>query len=206
MNAPSSFRRVRLVDARSAGKPLVDATLYRDFPWTELDDLEVDWAAERSRVAAGVSGAVPLEHEHWDWRNKANSVRAGRHLLVAVEFDGRIQGVMAVVQSPRPARLDSKRVLYVDYVEVAPWNLKVLTSAPQFLGVGTLLIADAVRLSHERGLEGRIGLHSLPQAEAFYSRLTMTNLGPDPYYYDLPYFEFSSQHAYDWLNAIGDVL
>jgi len=38
------------------------------------------------------------------------------------------------------------------------------------MGVGTILIAEAVRPSLEIGLTGRVGLHSLPQAEAFYTR------------------------------------
>ena len=208
MSMPSSFRKVNLIDARAPGKPLVEAELSRDFPFAELDKIESDWADARTGAAAatGAAGLAPLEHAHWDWRNKADSVRAGLHLLVAVEFRWRIQGIMAVLQAVRPARLDSKRLVYVDYVEAAPWNLKAVTSSPQFLGVGTLLIADAVRLSHEKGCEGRIGLHSLPQAEAFYTRLKMTNLGPDQYYYGLPYFEFSSQRASEWLNSIGEVL
>jgi len=74
---------------------------------------------------------------------------------------------------------------------------------PRYVGVGTLLIAEAVRLSVETGLDG-VGLHSLPQAETFYQdRCRMTRLGPDPDYYELTYFEFTGRQAVDWLTANG---
>ena len=94
--------------------------------------------------------------------------------------------------------------MYVDYLESAPWNLKGFSASPRFAGVGTRLIADAVRLSLETGFGGRIGLHSLPQAETFYNRCAMTKVGTDPRYFDLIYFEFTSQQAIDWLTSIGE--
>jgi len=73
------------------------------------------------------------------------------------------------------------------------------------MGVGTILIAEAVRLSLEMGLSGRIGLHSLPRAEAFYkTRCRMTEFGTDPRYFDLTYFEFIGQQATEWLAATGE--
>jgi hypothetical protein len=56
------------------------------------------------------------------------------------------------------------------------------------------------------GLGGLIGLHSLPQAEAFYTRCRMTKVGTDPDYYGLAYFEYVGQQATDWLAAIGEFL
>ena len=57
------------------------------------------------------------------------------------------------------------------------------------LGVGTALLAESVLISYEHGMEGRIGLHSLPQSETFYQHRGMTELGTDPMYYPLRYFE-----------------
>jgi hypothetical protein len=126
-------------------------------------------------------------------------------MLVAVECDGEAQGLMAVLRMPRPARLDGQLV-YVDYLESAPWNLKGFADPPMFVGVGTVLIAEAVRLSLEMGFGGQVGLHSLPQAEAFYTRCRMTRLGPDSSYYDLTYFEYTGQQAADWLGSIGELV
>jgi len=140
-------------------------------PSTRLIDIEEAWKPAREDAAevlarSGEGG----EHGHWDWRNKVGSADWGRHQLVGVECRGEIQGLMAVVPVPRPGALggSDSPVLYIDYVESAPWNLRGLGIRPRFLGIGTVLIAEAVKLSMEKGWRGRIGLHSLPQAEAFY--------------------------------------
>jgi hypothetical protein len=204
MNSASSPRRVRLVDARSPGRPVVAGTIHRGYPASFLDDLERLWSPKRRLQQA--------EHAHWDWRRKAGSVESGEHLLIVVESEGRSdsgpEGVMAVRRQPVPARLPGRSaVVYVDYLESAPWNLKEFAQQPRYLGVGTALMADAVRLSHEQGLGGAVGLHSLPQAEPFYSRrCQMTRLGPDPAYYDLAYFEYTVEQARQWIASLGESL
>lgn len=208
MSTPSSRRTVHLIDARIPARPLIAGDVYRDYPAVELEIIEARWAQARDEAAVAglVHGLTPLEHAHWDWRNKAESVDAGRHMLLAVECDGEAQGLMAVLRRPRPARAGAGQVVYVDYVEAAPWNLKGSTVLPRFFGVGTVLMAEAVRLSLEMGFGGQVGLHSLPQAEEFYSaRCKMSRIGPDPEYFDLAYFEYTSQQATDWLAQIGEV-
>ncbi|MCI0378188.1 MAG: hypothetical protein L0215_11330 [Gemmataceae bacterium] len=206
MSFPSSRRIVKLIDGRAPDRTAVEAYVYRDYPSSELEVIESRWAEAREQSAkAGLAaGLAPLEHSHWDWRNKADSVEAGRHMLVAVECAGEPQGIMAVLRMPQPSKLSEEHLVYVDYVESAPWNLKVSDGSPRFLGVGTILIAESVRLSLEMGLGGRLGLHSLPQAEAFYRRCGMTCVGQDPAYYDLSYFEFVGRQATDWLTSIGE--
>jgi hypothetical protein len=199
MSTAPSFRAVRLLDARSPERSLVRAEMIRGLPPAALDDLEAVWGEARRRMGF-------LEHAHWDWRNKAEGVESGRYLLVAVACAGDFQGVMAATRTPRPARLGDGHVVYVDYLEAAPWNLKAFTDPPRFLGVGTLLLADAVCLSVETGHGGRVGLHSLPQAEPFYAKCRMTRVGPDPDYYDLTYFEYTERQATDWLAAVGEIL
>jgi hypothetical protein len=199
MSTSPSRRAVKLLDARSPERLLVNAELLRGLPAHELDALEASWGEARRQLGY-------LEHTHWDWRNKAEGVETGRYLLVAAACAGEIQGVMAVCRAPKPARLGNGHVLYVDYLEAAPWNLKAVADQPRFLGVGTLLLSDAVRLSVEEGHNGQVGLHSLPQAEPFYARCRMTRLGPDPDYYDLTYFEYTGRQATDWLAAVGEIL
>lgn len=70
-------------------------------------------------------------------------------------------------------------------------------------GVGSILIAAAIQLSMEEGNHGRIGLHSLPQADTFYGRVcAMTDLGPDASYpgYHLRYFEMTEGQARSFLQ------
>jgi hypothetical protein len=206
MSTPSLRRDVRLIDGRVPRRPFIAAQLYRDYPIVELDTIEARWGQAREQAATSgqIPGLAPLEHTHWDWRNKADSVEAGYHMLVAIECQGEPQGIMAVLRTPRPSKICESQIVYVDYLESAPWNLRSSSGSPRFIGVGTILVAEAVRLSLEMGLAGRVGLHSLPQAETFYLRCKMTKVGADPHYYDLTYFEYTGQQATDWLNSIGE--
>jgi hypothetical protein len=114
---------------------------------------------------------------------------------------------MAQLGTPRPSPCSEAIVLHVDYLESAPWNAAQALAVPRFLGVGTVLLAEAVRISGEMGLGGRVGLHALPQAEDFYrSQCRMTEFGKDVDCFDLTYFEFTSQQATDWLAATGESL
>jgi hypothetical protein len=55
------------------------------------------------------------------------------------------------------------------------------------------------------GPEGRVGLHSLPQAEAFYKgRCRMSEFGVDPSYFHLTYFEYTGQQAIEWMATIEE--
>jgi hypothetical protein len=210
MSSTPSARVVSLIDNRAPERALCQAELARPFPAAELSAVDASWRAGRADVNdARLAGGLPrLEHSHWEWQRKAGSVRAGRHVLVAVRCEGAVQGLMAVLQDVRPARLDKGgHVVYVDYLESAPWNLKLSPDPPRFLGVGTVLMAEAVRISREKRLGGRVGLHSLPQAETFYSqRCQMTLVGPDPGYENLTYFEYTTGQVDAWMASIGESL
>lgn len=171
-----------------------------------MPEVEAAWTPARIRLAAAMASAGErLESSHWDWRDKMWSAGQARHRLVAVECEGEVQGLMAVEVQPRPAVFPpAGPVLYVDYLEAAPWNLRRPVQRPRFLGTGTALIGEAVRQSLERGYGGRVGLHALPQAERFYAeRCRMTPHGPDNRYYDLLYFEYREDAAIQWLFDQG---
>lgn len=94
--------------------------------------------------------------------------------------------------------------MYLDYLEVAPWNRPEFGAAPRLRGVGSALITAAVALSDEEGFKGRLGLHSLPQADAFYRKIGMTDLGQDPAYQNLRYFEMTVEQARAFLEGEQD--
>ena len=57
-------------------------------------------------------------------------------------------------------------------------------------------------MSRQSGFAGRVGLHSLPQAEPFYRDVCgMTDLGEDPNEYDLRYFEMTEAQAARFLSV-----
>jgi len=160
---------------------LVRARLVADFPADRLAEVEASWAPWRTRG--------PAEHTHWDWRNKTDPAALRWLRLFALEHEG-VQGLMAVVKEPVPSRLATDaQAVYVSIVETAPWNLMPFTDAPRFSGCGKQLLYAAVAVSAELGLRGRIGLHALPQAEAFYAHCGMTRVRVDVEYGGLVYYE-----------------
>jgi hypothetical protein len=141
---------------------------------------------------------------HWNWRTKMAQIEgllAFRGFSVICE--GVTQGLMRIDLNGlgREPGQKGMPLVYVDYLEVAPWNRTDLGGKPRYRGVGTALLAAAVALSLEEGFKGRVGLHSLPQADGFYSeRCGMTNLGPDPEVQGLKYFEMTPDQARKFLN------
>lgn len=51
---------------------------------------------------------------------------------------------------------------------------------PYLVGVSRAALLLARQRSVELGYGGRVGLHSLPESEAFYQRNNMPDYGPDP--------------------------
>lgn len=72
---------------------------------------------------------------------------------------------------------------------------------PRYGLIGSIFVATAVQLSLSEGFKGRIGLHSLPQAEKFYGeRCRMTDLGRDAKKENLRYYEMTAEQASDFLR------
>ena len=203
--SPTS-RQVQLIDGRTVGG-YVQAILLTDATASCLVEVERSWKSARERAALALSQAgISFEHSDWDWQNKIETVESGKHRIVAVESESLVQGLLAALALPRSSAIlpGGDPILYVDYLEVAPWNLKGQPTKPQFVGVGSLLIASSVLLSLEAGWGGRIGLHSLPTAERFYQEsCQMTRIGPDPNYFDLVYFEFNDVQASALMTKAG---
>lgn len=89
-----------------------------------------------------------------------------------------------------------KDLVYVEYVENAPWNRPELADPPLYRGIGSILIRAAIALSIEEEFKGRIGLHALPQSNGFYANTCgMTDLGIDASYHGLRYFEMTPEQA-----------
>jgi hypothetical protein len=138
------------------------------------------------------------EHSHWDWNWKARKYLLPTYRILGIRFGLDWQGLLLLDLRPRPSRLVAGRdVLYVEYVSTAPWNEDLPGHPPRLLGVGLNFLITAI--SHSRGLGcgGAIGLHSLPQSEEWYRRRGFKDLGVDPGYYELVYFELSSGSAED---------
>lgn len=193
-------RPIELADG--ATRQPVPATLLVGVDALSMVRAERLWAPRRLDVIeryllGGKVGSLP-QHVHWSWALKALD-QGVQHANCAVELAGRIEGLMTLIVTGKTARLPGAvglPLVYVDYLESAPWNNSDFTPTPVFRGVGLRLIQAAVQHSLDRGWHGRIGLHSLPQSEPFYVRTCgVVSLGSDPVSGGLTSFELDQSNV-----------
>lgn len=193
---------VHLLDLHSGQG--VEAELIDSIGEQQLIDWETKWQPAlfdtlKRLAEQGVPRALWPQSRHWDWPRKVAEVKgllAFRGLSLISE--GVTQGLMRVDlnQVGRDSSQLGKPLVYVDYLEAAPWNRPDCSDAPRFRGIGSALMTAAILLSQEEGFHGRVGLHSLPQSERFYrDSCRMIERGPDPEYDNLVYFEMTSEQA-----------
>lgn len=198
---------IYLLDVATGGS--IEAELRDAIEQAQLDDWQTNWqpallAVLQDLARKGVPMSQWPQSWHWNWAQKTAKVQG---LLAFRGFSVVAQGVtqgltqVDLTKSAREPSQARKPLVYVDYLEVAPWNRPEFGTKPRLRGVGTALITAAVVLSDEEGFKGRIGLHSLPQADDFYRcRCGMTDLGPDQNYQNLRYFEMTAEQALAFLE------
>lgn len=188
----------------------VDAELVGSISEKNLDDWQQQWLPQLFQSVMNIQRTTTLrpqwpQSHRWDWRAKAEALRQLlAHRGFAVISEGVTQGMMIVDLTTRRCRLaaqEGKDLVYVNFIENAPWNRPELVSLPRFRGVGSVLMRAAVELSVEEEFKGRVGLHSLPQANSFYANTCcMTDCGPDPGYQGLRYFEMTPEQAEEFIS------
>lgn len=192
---------------------LETAELWDAITERQLADWEGKWMPALSDAIQrlereGVERRQWPQSSHWNWRQKVEALQG---MLANQGFtivcDGLTQGMMIVDTAKHRCRIDSQRgqhLVYVEFLENAPWNRPELFAVPRYRGVGSILIRAAVSLSEESEFHGRIGLHSLPQADGFYANTCdMTDLGTDPDREGLRYFEMTPEQARAFVTKGG---
>lgn len=152
---------------------------------------------------SGTGQILMPRHWHWDWTKKEAELKLLAITFVGLSCGGSLQGLMKLLtvgQSCRLPEQTGKPLVYVDYLEAAPWNIKPLMNAlgkhPRYGGIGSRLLEAAVRKSKDEGFKGRLALHSLPTSEQFYLKACgMTAVGRDPAKQNLLWFEFIPEQA-----------
>lgn len=184
-------------------RALVDAILHTELLPTVLAEAEKEWGPIRLKAAqklldTGRKGEIP-QHYHWDWGEKSHKLQLLAYRCFGIKCADKWQGLLLVKLSGQVARLDpdkGKDLVYIDYLESAPWNLHTMVDTPLYGGIGSLLMRTAVQLSYDEEFHGRVGLHALPQAEDFYREdCGMHGCGTDASYQDLPYYEMTRETA-----------
>jgi hypothetical protein len=193
---------IHLLDV--ASDQLVEAELRDAIEEAQIVDWQTKWQPALVTLLQELARKkVPIadwpENWHWNWAQKTAQVAGllGFHGFCIV-CAGVTQGLMRVdlTKSARAQSQKGKPLVYIDYLEVAPWNRAEFGSPPRLRGTGTALMLAATELSNQEGFKGRIGLHSLPRANDFYrTNCGMADLGPDPACQNLNYFELTPEQA-----------
>lgn len=183
---------------RTADKSVRNLSLVMDPHVARMMIWEGQWneyLAARS-ASAGVTA-------HWIWPLKHYA--ASQHsngITFGFEAAGRCQG-MAHVSWPKASRLvPGNETLYVDHLEIAPWNRTEVAGEREFALIGQNMLFVAYDLSIAAGYNGRLSLAALPSADSFYRRIGMTQAGVGVGVEAiLNYFEFSDAAAAAFRNA-----
>jgi hypothetical protein len=206
--SPKSVLPVQLYDvANDTGNA---AELWSPITEKNLADWEADWipalhAQLKVLHQSGVNRALWPQSRKWDWRDKKEAIGLSlANESFSIVAEGTTQAMM-IIDLTKRARLQSQllqHLVYVDFLEAAPWNRHDLQGGkPQFTGAGSIMIGAAIELSHAQGFKGRIGLHSLPQSNSFYANACgMADMGADPNYGNLRYFEMTPDAADDFMK------
>lgn len=191
-------------------RKLVEAELLDKIAEKNLLDWEDQWIPARDEVnrrlrTAGIDRSKWPQTGHWSWRDKQCGIQGSlSNPNFCVVCANETQGLM-ILDTLQDGRLQSqlgKAIVYIDYLEVAPWNRRHLPDdIPRYSAVGSILMRAAIEVSIHEGFKGRVGLHSLPQSNDWYAnKCGMTDLGPDPTKQNLRYFEMTPEIAQAFIN------
>ncbi len=204
-----SARTTQLIDGATGNQ--VEAQLHDGLKVQDLLLVERVWSAHRARLMASLLQAGVTRQEwpqslHWDWARKAPELKLLVNSACGLVCQGDWQALMITKTQPYQARLAGDRgkpLVYVDFLEVAPWNWPIpqLQQRARFKACGSVLLRQAVAQSRREGFHGRLGLHALPQAESYYERCGMTRVAVDAAKEDLVYFEFGRSEAQQFLDG-----
>jgi hypothetical protein len=183
----------------------VQAELWDAITEQQLIDWEDQWLPSLDEVIkrlreSRVDRSLWPQSRHWNWRGKAQDV-GGKlaNPCFSVMCGGLTQGMMVLntLPSARMGSQTGKSMVYLEYLEVAPWNRRhAPTDVPRYQAVGSILMRAAIEFSRQEGFKGRIGLHSLPQSNDWYANTCgMTDLGVDAAHQNLRYFEMTPEIA-----------
>ena len=188
------------IQRRITGEP-VQAELHDDIADKHLEQWRDTWApfANTAASAQKKPGRSMPEDLHWDWGKKTEWSRNLWALQrFALTSEGELQGLMLLnlaKYSKLPNRV-GRHVAYIEFLATAPWNRPDFVDEPRYRGIGLAMVRAAIEVSRSEDFKGRVGLHSLPQAAAFYRNVCqMTEVGPDPNYDGLVYFEMTEAQA-----------
>lgn len=203
--SPSILRKVPLV-SRINGRMTVEGTLEEGLDETHVDEWFEKWRPVYDEIRQTRPRGEWPASAHWDWSQKLARVSGlAAYRGYSIRYDGALEGMMIVsiasaTYTAMAEGAKGKPIVYVEYIEAAPWN-QPWHHERRLAGVGSNLLNQAVALSDEEELSGRVGLHALPASEPFYLAQQMRDFGPDSRKAGLRYFEYTAEVLDEMLSS-----
>lgn len=203
---------IQIIDSQT--RQPIDAEIFDEITLEHFIETQANWrpiVLDAARALSKDPNRATLipRHFNWDWTRKEAELKMLALKFFGISCLGHLQGIMKVDTVARSCRLpeqQGKPLVYIDYIETAPWNIKLLMEPlgkrQQYRGVGSRLFEAAVLQSEEEDFKGRLGLHSLPGSEGFYIKeCGMTPIGRDPHKQNLLWCEFTPEQARRYLTG-----
>lgn len=180
---------------------LVDAELYEGLSNQNILDHENKWIPTLTKAnedSKAKGDGIVAEDAHWSWEKKAfHTMNQLSFSHYVIECKGETVGLLLLKLDGGVSKIEKgKSLVYIDYICISPQNRRVIKDPPVYRSIGSILFHVAIEVSFDLGMDGRVGLHSLPKAEGWYKdKLGLNCFGPDKDYQNLEYFELSSAQA-----------
>ena len=178
------------------GSKEVTADLYKGLSMQAIECWKKEWEPAFSDYLK--RGKKRPEHAHWDWLAKATVAVMSQKddLIFWISYKSIMQGIMIVDKGHAYHEDDAgKENIYIQFLEVAPWNFYKDKQVGYYKGVGSILLMAAINYSNSLGYEGRIALESLPQSEGFYAKYEMIVVNKEHNSSPLKYLELPTYNA-----------
>lgn len=147
-----------------------------------------------------ILSSIQIEDYHWKWVSKSMVYNSDEHKWFYLKTGNKIEAA-CLAYHPKKSAVDSEDIFYIEFIAVAPWNRDDPMSPKKLQGIGSSLLKTVIKyLVDSLGLTYRFGLHALPQASGYYTKIGMDyiSLGDKD---SLEYFEMSNHNSINFVNG-----
>lgn len=174
-----------------------------DISWMQKNAELLESIAERANneeEMLELLSKCQLEDKGWRWIDKGMFLNSGEYEWFYLCSDHEVEAI-CVLYHPKDSRIDNQQICYVDFLAVAPWNRSNPVFKKRYSGFGSVILKQALTFAQaELGYRPGFSLHSLPQAEDYYTKLGMRNFGRDENKENLIFFEMDKATTQSFLQ------
>jgi ribosomal protein S18 acetylase RimI-like enzyme len=128
-------------------------------PWFTSVWQRMSAALQAAHKEAGTTAPDWVQWQPWKWCEKTKPGYENRRTIIGW-CGSQIAGFLNVWKGFESQVDAGDQTLYIEHLAAAPWNLNTELWRRQYGQIGTALLAYAVKVSQDEGLNGRVSLHA----------------------------------------------